>query len=452
MSDSAPAVAPWGRGKVLWGKYTVVQQIGRGGMATVYEAVHRNGKRVALKVLHQELMHHDVIVERFYREGRASQLVKHPGVVEVYDDGQSETHEHVLVCEFLDGCTLRQLLDASDGGLPNEEVFGYLDEALAVLEAAHAAGVIHRDIKPENLFLTTEGRLKLLDFGVARMPTNVGATPTSNGDMLGTPAYMAPEQARGRSELVGVRSDLWSLAATTVALLSGDTPRRAATVNEVLLLAMTKPVDPVKELCPGLPLSVARVLDRALATEPESRYASASEMRAAIAEARSRAADFVATPTFPLSGVGKASVPPTLTAGRMPVAPAPVDQTKSQHSRRAIAVSLFAVVVIGAGLVILQKMRPSAPPPESVAPRMADPVVSAPPAPISPSLPVTPVDDVAEVPSVSRQVSAPSGRKTVVHVKNPPTRAAVTPPMPTSAIDDKPPAVVPDDSRFEKRR
>ncbi len=412
-----------GEGSSLWGRYTVLAEIGRGGMATVYEAVHRNGKHVALKVLHHELALHPPIVERFYGEGRASQSVKHSGVVDVYDDGQSVAHEHVLVCELLDGCTLRQWSDAADGALPVDEVLGYLDEALLVLAAAHRVGVVHRDIKPDNLFLTTEGRLKLLDFGVARVPADASSTPTRDGQMLGTPAFMSPEQARGHTPLVSAQSDLWSLAATGVALLSGRAPREASTVNEVLLLAMTQPLPPVASLCPGLSPQVCSVLDRALAMAPEARYASAEDMRVALLRAR-RGDD--AECTEPL-------VSPKSALSAMPTGSG-ISWTLRAH-QLSIGFGVLLVLVAVAGTVATRGPRGP-----------ADPVQAAPSsAGAAEALMVVPLPDAGAV-ALPSFAAIPSLAPRFTRPRAKPAPGGVGAAVPVKTVEP-----APDDTRFDKR-
>ena len=156
-------------GEVLRARYRVLRRIGQGGMSTVYAGEHRNGAAVAIKFLAAALRDSPEHVERFQREGRAANRVKHPGVVRMLDDGVANDGAHYLVSELLEGCTYQASLDLAPKGLPPHEVQEMLRRVLSTLEAAHAQGVIHRDIKPENLFRCHDGQIKLLDFGVSRM-------------------------------------------------------------------------------------------------------------------------------------------------------------------------------------------------------------------------------------------------------------------------------------------
>lgn len=270
---------------MVLGKYTIVERVGRGGMATVYAARHRNGKRVAIKALHPSHQETQASVERFFREGVIANLIEHPGALEVYDEGRTEEGTCVLVCEYLEGCTLHELQQSSGAPLSLSEVADALFQVLDVLAVAHRAGVIHRDIKPANLFLTTDARVKLLDFGVSRSATAVDALATVDGELLGTPAFMSPEQAGGIVAELDATSDLWSLAATAVALLSGESPRQGRSVSELLVAALTLEMPSTRVSCPSLPGEVALVLDRALAREKHRRFQSAVEFRDALAMA-----------------------------------------------------------------------------------------------------------------------------------------------------------------------
>jgi serine/threonine-protein kinase len=270
-------------GRVLGEKWTIVRLLGIGGMARVYEAHHRNGRKVAVKILKAELGQAPRIKERFLQEGLAANKVEHPAVVAVLDDGTTEDGAPYLVMEFLEGETLKGRV-MRDGPLGEAQVLGFADTLLDALAAAHARGVLHRDLKPDNLFVTTAGELRVLDFGIARIAEQA-AHATEPGVSMGTPAFMPPEQARGRWELVDARSDLWAVGATMYMLLSGQAPRRAATPNEELLLAMTAPVPPLVTARRVVSAKVAALVDRALAREPEARFADARAMQAAVRDA-----------------------------------------------------------------------------------------------------------------------------------------------------------------------
>src|SRR5579863_2812597 len=183
-------------GQVLSEKYEIAEVLGVGGTAVVYKAKHReSGKFVAVKMLHDHLASLTDVRRRFMREGYLPNMLNHSGTVRVLDDDETEDNNVFLVLEHLEGETLEERRVRMGGTLPLDEVLVWMDTLLEVLEVAHGQSVIHRDIKPSNLFITTESQLKVLDFGIARIVDVSGATVTKTGQMMGTPAFMAPEQA-----------------------------------------------------------------------------------------------------------------------------------------------------------------------------------------------------------------------------------------------------------------
>lgn len=272
-------------GRVLKGKYTLDRLLGVGGMGAVYAATHRNGLQVAIKMLHPSLSADDTVRARFLREGYAANKVKHPSVVTVLDDEvDDEEGTAFLVLELLEGETAESYAQRSGGIMPIDQVLVLADRVLDVLAAAHAQGVVHRDIKPDNLFLTRDGGLKVFDFGIARLleMSQLAPSATRTGAFLGTPAFMAPEQARGRSEQIDARTDLWALGATLYTLLSNRAVHEADTVNELLLAAMTRSPLPLAQIAPHVPSELAVIIDRALAFDKEQRWPDARAMQQAI--------------------------------------------------------------------------------------------------------------------------------------------------------------------------
>jgi serine/threonine-protein kinase len=282
-SSEIEAVAASRVGTILKGKWQLDAILGSGGTATVYAATHRNGNRVAVKVLHPCFSSMPTERERFAREGFLANKVEHPDVVRVLDEDVDDDGSPFLVMELLEGEPLVARWKTAGYRLPVPEVLWIADRLLAVLEAAHAHGIVHRDVKPENLFLTAAGELKVLDFGIARM-RGVGSG-TMRGIVLGTPGFTAPEQARGEWDVVGARTDIWAVGATLFALLTGRLVHEEERTAAHLLRVAMEPVPPVRQLEANLPDCVARVVDRALAFSPQNRFQTAMEMRQAVATA-----------------------------------------------------------------------------------------------------------------------------------------------------------------------
>lgn len=281
-------------GQVLHSKWHLDQLLGVGGMASVYAATHRNGKRGAVKLLHPELSRIEEAKNRFLREGYVANSVGHPGAVSVLDDDVTADGLVFLVMELLEGTTVDQLAEERDPHcLELTSVLEIADGLLDILVAAHERGIVHRDIKPENLFVTTDGRVHVLDFGIARLreSTNRAMTTTQAGASMGTPAFMPPEQALGEWNNVDARTDLWAVGATMYTLLTGRFVHEADTVQKMMLAAMSRPASSLALLAPSLPPAVIQLVDRALASKREDRYQSALLMQAAVRACRQLAGE-----------------------------------------------------------------------------------------------------------------------------------------------------------------
>jgi eukaryotic-like serine/threonine-protein kinase len=241
---------------------------------------------VALKVLHPEFARLGDVRARFLREGYVANRVAHSGVARVIDDDDDDDGQTVyLVIELLKGETLDARSERLGGRLPLAETLSYAVGLLDVLAAAHERGIVHRDVKPDNLFLTTQGELKVLDFGIARLLDGTGAT--RSGQLLGTPAFMAPEQANGRIREIDGRTDLWSVGAVIFTLLTGAPVHVASTASEQLIYAATQPARRIESLAAWLARDVAALVNRALAFEREGRWPSARAMQVALCETTS---------------------------------------------------------------------------------------------------------------------------------------------------------------------
>jgi serine/threonine protein kinase len=270
-------------GTVLHGKYRLDAVLGVGGMAVVYAATHRNQKRFAVKLLHPEFSVRPEFRARFLREGYAANSVDHAGVVAVLDDDTDETGAAFLVMELLSGADVQALRARSGDKLPLNVTLNVACQLLSVLAAAHEKAIVHRDIKPANLFLLDSGQVKVLDFGIARLrdATSQGQI-TRSGAVLGTPAFMAPEQAGAQSSEVDARTDLWAVGASVFTMLSGQFVHQAESGRETLIRAATQPARSLFEVAPEMPASVVTLVAKALMFDKAARWESAAAMREAV--------------------------------------------------------------------------------------------------------------------------------------------------------------------------
>jgi serine/threonine-protein kinase len=272
-------------GHLLGGKYRIVRRIGVGGMGSVYEARHAGlGTPVAIKVLLPQLSKVPTVADRFRREAQVSATLKSPHVIQVTDVDQLPDGRPYLVMELLEGESLQEYLEKHET-LSREEAVDIGLQILLGLECAHALGVVHRDLKPGNVFLDERGvgRIaKLLDFGVAK----VKASPefqalTRPGMVMGTPEYMAPEQAFSADQ-ADARSDVYSVGVMLYEMLSGALPAEGSLPIAVAHQVMTNQVRPLRERCPGLPEGLFTLVHRAMQADRGARFENALEMRRAL--------------------------------------------------------------------------------------------------------------------------------------------------------------------------
>jgi serine/threonine-protein kinase len=264
------------------GKYTLDALLGAGAMGAVFAATHRNGMRVAVKVLHKEIAQVEALRSRFLREGYIANRVQHPSLVRVLDDDEDDDGTTFLVMELLEGKTLAGAWLEAGRQMPAPQVVAIVDGLLDVLGAIHAQGIVHRDVKPDNVFLTDHG-LKLLDLGIARLQSE--ARMTASGAMMGTPEYVSPEQAGGLVREIDARSDLYSVGAMAFTLMTGHVVHEARTPMEGMIFAATKPARSLFDVWPGAPAGLANVVDIALCFDKARRWESAEQMRTALANA-----------------------------------------------------------------------------------------------------------------------------------------------------------------------
>lgn len=272
-------------GKTLRGKWRLNKLLGCGGTGAVYEGAHRNGFRAAIKILHAHLVEHAESRARFAREARITNRLRHPSVLRFYDEDVDEEGVPFLVMELLRGENIESKLQR-EGSLAPLAALRIVEELLSVLEAAHARGILHRDIKPQNVFLTERDEVKILDFGLARHRQRSKGRQSETfltAFVVGTPAYMAPEQLRGDFRAVDERTDLWATGALLYALLTRSWPERFDLVE----LARTgdRKLPPLGSLLPKAPPALLTLVDRALQSDPAMRWQDATAMRLALREA-----------------------------------------------------------------------------------------------------------------------------------------------------------------------
>jgi serine/threonine protein kinase/tetratricopeptide (TPR) repeat protein len=275
--DEDSAYAEVRVGAVVAGAYRLDTLIGVGVIATVYGATHRDGTRVALKLLHPDLVDDEVARERFLQEGSIASQIDHRGCLRVLGEEATEDGVPFLVLEPLEGHTVEALCQERGPRLPALIALSIAEHVLDVLDALHAVGVLHRDVKPESLLLTRSGVVKLLDLGAARLPP---PAPSAPGVAVGTPAFMAPEQALGFDDGVDARADVFSVGATLFTMLSGEPVHRGRTLDEAFALAGKRAAPKLSRVAPEVDPAIAAVVDRALAYRPDDRYPTAAAMRA----------------------------------------------------------------------------------------------------------------------------------------------------------------------------
>jgi len=252
------------------GDYRIVRKIGEGGMGAVYEAEHAKLKRrVALKVLPQKFTQDTAFLERFYREAQSAAALNHPNVIQLYDIGEDRGH-HFFGMEFVDGESVQDRLDR-EGKLALDWSLHIVRGAAEALKYAHEHAIIHRDIKPDNIMLTADGQVKLADLGLAKKIGVTTAGVTQDGATMGTPYYMAPEQAED-ARRVDHRADIYALGITLLHLLTGKRPYEGESVYSIILSHADKPLPSGDELGTPLPPAVESVIQKMCAKSPDERY------------------------------------------------------------------------------------------------------------------------------------------------------------------------------------
>jgi eukaryotic-like serine/threonine-protein kinase len=257
------------------GRYRIEGRLGVGGMSTVHLAFDSRLERyVALKLLAEHLADDSTFVSRFRREALAAARLVHPNIVQVFDFGfDAGHHQHFIVMEHVPGNSCAELL-RDHGQLAVDKTLGIVTQACRGLDYAHRNGVVHRDVKPGNLLVSDSDVVKLADFGIARATDQSSITQV--GSVLGTAAYLAPEQARG--DEAGPRADLYSLGVVTYQLMSGRLPYEAASLSELALKQQREAPTPLNQLVPGVPPALAEAVEAALSIDPRGRPENAIEL------------------------------------------------------------------------------------------------------------------------------------------------------------------------------
>ena len=327
------------------GPYEVVALIGAGGMGDVWLATElRLGRKVALKLLPPDLTRDPVRIQRFEQEARAASALNHPNVCTIHALGETDEAQHYIAMEYVEGETLRQRLTTSKLSLREALDIGI--QVAAALSVAHTGGIVHRDIKPENVMLRPDGVVKVLDFGLAKLaaaapggadPTQMGVN-TDAGTVMGTVAYMSPEQARGQP--VDARTDIWSLGVLLYEMVAGRSPFAAPSGTDVLAAILQNEPAPVARFDPDAPAEVQRILTKTLRKDRSQRYQTVQDLLLDLQAlrddlqslARSGSAPVTAIPTEPPP---KSSQTPTLVPAR----------------KRRLVLALAATVVVLAAVV-----------------------------------------------------------------------------------------------------
>ncbi len=260
------------KGSTVAGKYQIIEELGRGGMGVVYKAMDTKLKRtVALKFLPLELTHIPEVKERFIREAQAAAALDHPNICTIYEFDEDEERSFISMA-FIEGQNLRKKIESSPVEL--EEALRIATQVVEGLQEAHEKGIVHRDIKSANIMMTENSQAKIMDFGLARMTE--GTLLTQEGSVMGTIAYMSPEQAQGKE--VDQRTDIWSLGVVLYEMFSGQLPFKGDREQAVIYSILKETPTPITELRPDIPKSLGQVLSKAIEKNPDDRYQHVSEL------------------------------------------------------------------------------------------------------------------------------------------------------------------------------
>jgi eukaryotic-like serine/threonine-protein kinase len=418
--------------------YEIVSVLGEGGMGTVYQAIHpMMGRKAAVKVLKAELARDESLVRRFFNEARAANAIRHPNIIDIIDVGvvPGENLPYMLM-EFLEGESLSARLERV-GRLDVDAAIEVACQTASALEAAHSKGIVHRDLKPDNLFLIPDPmiasgeRLKVLDFGIAKLRDDLrgGSAHTQTGAVMGTAAYMSPEQCQGHVDRIDQRTDIYALGIILYQMLCGEPPFVSEGLGDLIIRHVMQPPPHPKTKNASIPDTVAAAILRALAKAPGERFQSMTELQTALrgqGAVTSTHGSGSTSPTAPLpesANLGLAAAATILsgsttfqtTTGEL------ADEQVGSPRKRKVLVAVAGVVGLAAAGVIVTLLATGAPTkPSSTAP--------APTAPVPTVLPPMPL------PSPDTRGAEPA----VVSKESTARAAAVEKPRPTPARPRKP--------------
>jgi len=360
--------------EVIADRYELGTVLGRGGMGEVRDGLDRRlGRPVAVKLLRRDMAADPELRRRFEAEAKAAAGLAHPNVVAVHDTGEQDGVPYIVM-ERLAGRTVAD--EVAEGPLEAARVARLAREVLAALDVAHRAGVVHRDIKPGNLLLTPDSSVKVGDFGIAKAAETQPSDLTATGQVIGTPAYLAPERLEGRPATA--RSDLYSLGVVLYEALSGAKPYSGDTSWDLGRAIMDGRHRPLGEVAPACPPALVATVERAMAAAPEDRFATAADMAVALDDAAARPGGVATTVVAASFGDGTDTVasPPEATE-HLAAPPAQGGHSRTAAgragaARRWLGVVVVAVVLFGAALFALsardQPPADTAPPTTSVTP------------------------------------------------------------------------------------
>jgi eukaryotic-like serine/threonine-protein kinase len=379
--------------------YEIQSLIGEGGMGAVYLARHPViGRNAAIKVLRKEMAQSPGLVTRFVNEARAVNALRHPNLIDIIDAGTMDDGTPYLMMEFLEGESLATRLERQ-GRIPLADALEIVNQVAEALEAVHRKDIVHRDLKPDNLFLLADDKyprglkVKILDFGIAKLLGEQTHSPkTQTGMVIGTPAYMSPEQCKGVAGGIDRRSDVYALGVILFHMVCGRVPFEAEGTGEILGMHIYETVPSPLKFAPDLPAELVALIMKALEKDPQNRFQTMAEMRLPLGKlqrALPSATNTLVTGSTLVSAGGAAGVRPVMPDTTLSASPSvqngPASDGRSPGRRRGMLVgAAMAVLAAGLGIAIVarDKTAPaSAPPPVREPAPVVQPAIVVPPAP-----------------------------------------------------------------------